>query len=668
MATVSLSISITQNGQAIAANTSNVTVKVVASWTYGAYNHNQKPGWVKIDGVKYNFTSNFNTGETKSGNKTIFTKTLDVAHGDTGAKTLAVSASYTTGVSAGTIMASTSKTLDTIHRATTPTVSAASADMGDTVTISTPGASEDFTHDLAYSFGGSDFVAIATDVVASCDWVTPDLAGEVPNAVNGAATIRCITKYGGVTVGTKTVTMTLKVPDSVVPSITGVVRHDVNTAVLAQFGAYIKTKSQIKTSISATGAKGSTIKSYSATFEGKRYTGAEFTTDTVATSGTLDMVVTVTDSRGRTASTTLSTTVLDYSRPTISALTAYRVDASGAEDPDGDHIAVRYVYGVASLGIKNTAAMVIEFKLSTDTEWTQLLTSSVRVGKGTATPASPTFSTDYQYNVRMTVTDWFGTAISRSTILPSGTVVLDIGADGDCLGIGETAQEPGTVGSAWILKVKHGEIPRNAVVIPAGADLDTYTTPGYYVFSSEAVATISSLPFATCSGSLEVYSEGDEGQLRQVVTRCSESTREIWERLYYSGAWHSWAAVYKGGTGRILWSGVQWMLAAHTATLSEKVSEQPNGIILVFSQYTDGAADNSSFRHRVISKDWVALFPGHAECVQLTTSDLSLFATKYLYIHDDKIVGHDNNTKSGTGASGITYTNSRFVLRYVIGF
>ena len=44
-----------------------------------------------------------------------------------------------------------------------------------------------------------------------------------------------------------------------------------------------------------------------------------------------------------------------------------------------------------------------------------------------------------------------------------------------------------------------------------------------------------------------------------------------------------------------------------------------------------------------------------------------IMASKYLYIHDDKIGGNDVNNQSGTGTSGITYNNAGFVLRYVIG-
>jgi hypothetical protein len=167
---------------------------------------------------------------------------------------------------------------------------------------------------------------------------------------------------------------------------------------------------------------------------------------------------------------------------------------------------------------------------------------------------------------------------------------------------------------------------------------------------------------------VEIIREGDYNQVRQVVTRCSDASREIWERLYYSNTWHEWRCLYKGGTGRVLWTGGMYMTAGHTAPLDEPVSKQPTGIILVFSEYVDGAVADQSFHHRVIMKQVVAAHPGKAECIQLSTSNLAFFATKYLYIYDDKVVGHANNNATGTGACGITYTNARFVLRYIIGF
>lgn len=115
---VSIDITITQNSQNKTNNTSNVTVKVAAKWTYTSYNLNKQSGSCTINGTKYTFTSAFNTGKTTSGSGTIYTKTLDIKHNSDGKKTLSVSASYVSGVSSGTVTDSASKTLTTIQQST----------------------------------------------------------------------------------------------------------------------------------------------------------------------------------------------------------------------------------------------------------------------------------------------------------------------------------------------------------------------------------------------------------------------------------------------------------------------------------------------------------------------------------------------------------------------
>lgn len=109
------------------------------------------------------------------------------------------------------------------------------------------------------------------------------------------------------------------------------------------------------------------------------------------------------------------------------------------------------------------------------------------------------------------------------------------------------------------------------------------------------------------------------------------------------------------------------MTSGHTINLSEKVSAQSSGISLVFSEYYDGEAKNQTFVSFFVSKKIVSTHGGCGHSFMMTSSNLAYFATKYLYIHDSKIVGHDNNRLTGTGSSGIKYTNNRFVLRYVIG-
>ena len=118
---------------------------------------------------------------------------------------------------------------------------------------------------------------------------------------------------------------------------------------------------------------------------------------------------------------------------------------------------------------------------------------------------------------------------------------------------------------------------------------------------------------------------------------------------------------------KVLWDGAFQMTTSQTATLSESVSNQPNGIVLVFSEIVDGAAQNTSFHCHFVPKYMVSEHGGHGHCIQLSTSNLAYFATKYLYISNSKIVGNDNNTVVGDSASGVYRTCNRFVMRYVIG-
>lgn len=121
------------------------------------------------------------------------------------------------------------------------------------------------------------------------------------------------------------------------------------------------------------------------------------------------------------------------------------------------------------------------------------------------------------------------------------------------------------------------------------------------------------------------------------------------------------------GVNKTLWSGGYYMTAGHTATLSEAVNVQPNGIVVVFSEYRDGAAVNNTWHSYFVPKQMVSLHGGAGHCFQLSTSNLAYYGTKYLYISNTKITGHDNNSLTGSTDCGITKTCNRFVMRYVIG-
>ena len=350
--------------------------------------------------------------------------------------------SLATGISAGTITKSDSLTLTTIPRATTPTVSASSVNMGGSITINTPRASSSFTHNLAYKFAGSDYVSIKTDVGTSYTWTVPDLASKIPKATSGTVTVRCITKSGSTTIGTKYVTFTAKVPSSVIPTVSAVTHSEATSGLAAQFGAYVQNKSKLAVKITGAGAKGSTISAYEATLNGKSYTAASFTSTVLTTSGTLR--VRVKDSRGRwSAYTDVDVTVQAYSPPKLAEFRVYRCDENGDPDDEGKFMTVAYEYSVAAVGNKNTASMVIEYKRATDEQYTPLLTNTSLAAAATVKPDIE-FSVDSQYDVRIAVQDWFGTPTATAdATLPTAETILDIKANGKGIAFGKVAEFDG---------------------------------------------------------------------------------------------------------------------------------------------------------------------------------------------------------------------------------
>ena len=120
---------------------------------------------------------------------------------------------------------------------------------------------------------------------------------------------------------------------------------------------------------------------------------------------------------------------------------------------------------------------------------------------------------------------------------------------------------------------------------------------------------------------------------------------------------------------QILWGpGYYYMTASHTITLSQKVSEQKTGIVLVWQAYSDGAVQTYDFNFTFIPKWQVSVNSGRGVSCFLTNSSGAKVGTKYVYVHDDKIVGNNVNDDGATNrGSGITTTNNYWVLTHVLG-
>lgn len=337
-----------------------------------------------------------------------------------------------------------------------PSVSSTSVNMGSAVTIYTNRVSTATTHTLLYTFGNTSGT-IATGVGASVSW-TPalTLAAQIPSATSGTCTITCQSYNGGVLTGTRTYTLTLNVPSTIVPSISSVTVEDTNSTVATRIQAYVKTLSTLSVDITATGSYGSTVTSYRTSLDGVTYTAASFTASKkLSASGDMTLTVTVTDSRGRTATYTETLTVLDYSYPSIRLFKADRCNSDGsAAQLDGINVRYSFEGGVVSLNNKNALVCVVYYKLASDTEWTKSESLPVTSYNLSATDKvlTQTFDALASYDLKVRLQDYFY-YVEQAVSIGTKGVIMDFLADGTGIAFGKVAETSGYAEFGWPLKL-----------------------------------------------------------------------------------------------------------------------------------------------------------------------------------------------------------------------
>ena len=341
--------------------------------------------------------------------------------------------------------------------ASRPTTSASSVALGSAVTISTNRASSSQTHTLTYSFGGASGT-IATNVGASASWTPPaSLAAQIPNVTSGVCTITCETYYGGALTGTETCQITLTVPDTAAfrPTISAITHED-SVALPSGITGYVQGVSRPEVTITASGARGSTITAYRSVLDGATYTAASFTASrALSASGDLTLNVTVTDSRGRTATASETLTVKAYSRPAITAFSAERCNSDGSTaQRDGSRVRITAAGSVSGLDGQNSIACRVMYKLKSASAWSvgDTVTASGYAVSQTDLLLSQTFNPLQSYDIKLVLTDAFGSAETLAEI-GTKTVIMDFKADGTGIAFGKVAETSGVAEFGWPLKL-----------------------------------------------------------------------------------------------------------------------------------------------------------------------------------------------------------------------
>lgn len=315
------SITIKQNSQNIANNTSNITVTGKATMTGSSYDGHTRTGTVTIDGKDYSFSTTF----PSNGTKTLFTKTVDVTHNSVGKKTVNASFTITTGMTGtlpgGVLSKSTSKTLTNIPRASS--VTCADGNIGSATTININRVSSSFKHTIKYSFSGLSGTIATKTSSTSIGWTIPtSFYAKIPNAKSGKVTITCDTYSGDTKIGSKTTTANVFAINSE-PTVDATI-EDVNPTTIALTGdsnKIVKYFSNAKVDITAKAKNSATIVSRKVTCGNKSGTSESNTLNNVE-SNIFD--VTCKDSRGFSASETITKSLLEYIKLAITDISLTR--------------------------------------------------------------------------------------------------------------------------------------------------------------------------------------------------------------------------------------------------------------------------------------------------------------------------------------------------------
>ena len=451
-------LTVTENSVNSADNTSSVAWEfAISAVGNGGYDWNFNSTTaatytVTVDGTSY--TGKLQNYDGKSTITFDSMSSMAVGHNSDGSKTLNFSFSVSSNTNysylPGTASASGSMALTLISKASQPSCvtwpehTQNVGEFGNTIAIHMNRTSSSFTHTVRYAFG-SLTGTIATGVTTGTTWTIPlSFMSLLPANTSGSGTIYVDTYNGSTFIGTKWCGFTATVPASVKPTCSIQVLDATNTK--DTYGNLVKGLSQLYVKTTGTPAYSSPVSKYNVIANGVTYSKAEITTGVLSSSGTTTVKATVTDQRGRTSEQkSASFTVLDYNKPSISALQVRRSNSDGTTNDRGTHVKVTFSASVTSLSSKNTATYSLQYKKSSETSWKTIALTSY-ANKYSVTDGTYIFeaSGSSPYDVKITATDRHYST-SRSTSASTDFTVVHYNKDGDGLAFGAVIDEANTL-------------------------------------------------------------------------------------------------------------------------------------------------------------------------------------------------------------------------------
>lgn len=434
--------------QSISGNYTDVTMKVYINY-YTLSVGSRSDSTVSINGTSETYTASAisDMSSTSYHKKLIKTYTVRVPHNSDGTKSCALSASWRfsgtySGVSIGTITASTTVTLDSIPRASNITI-ATNKTLGNACSITWTPASTSYTFKLKFSLGSWSYTTgtISPNKTSAYTYTGYTLplvvANQLPSATTGTMTAYLYTYSGSTQIGsTASKTFTVTVPSTIIPTLSNVSATIVNSnSVINSWGVAVAGYTKVNISANANGSYGSTINSF--TISGgyskiKNNTNLDYTGEVISSSGNKIFTVSANDSRGRSSDSksTTAITFYAYSKPKVSSFTVTRSSNNAKK------IVVKANWIFSSVNSKNTATATLYYKKSSNTSWVTYGT----IAKNTSITLTNDFEETSSYNFKVVVIDSLSNSAQEEGFIPTIRVTMDFRAGGKGLGIGKIAE------------------------------------------------------------------------------------------------------------------------------------------------------------------------------------------------------------------------------------
>lgn len=435
-------LDVVENSYNIANNTSEIAftfklAPIQSGWDWSGWGSSISYT-VTIDGTAYSGTiPSYNGSSTvtlKSGTQTVY-------HNNDGTKSISFSFSVkdSTGknYTCGTASASGSLTLTTIPR-TSSIASVSGGTLGQSFTVNINRASSSFTHLVRVTYGSSGSQDISTNAGTSATaTLSKSIFCPLITNTNSVQALVTVTTYSGSTaIGSVSQSFTMTVPTDSDTIPTASVSMSGASATSSSTTAYVQTKSTVVATVTATAKYSSSITGCKIAVS--KQNGNSWTALTTLTAnynstsqkwvasianinynGTIRFIATVTDSRGKTGTSTAQTiTVYSYSAPKVTALTASRNTSTPT------NVTITFSGTISQLnGAGNDSrSFTLQYKTKSATNWTTLQTYTGAYTYTNQTFSDTThFAADTSYDIRVVPHDY---------ITGNGSIIsIDLGTE-----------------------------------------------------------------------------------------------------------------------------------------------------------------------------------------------------------------------------------------------